>query len=229
MAERGIEAEKITKPIQLVAAWFAALILLVGAFLGAAKTVGNPSWLPILLGLAAVLQVPFFALLVFRLQTKYRPELQEDPYYAKYKSTERELRGFRAENLAGGVTSDATALVALDDDLKTYRQLLYDQQKGLFLVHTWRPSTMPGQVADISIRLHEHGKYWTPLTDGKVERVDYYLGEYFFGGNIVSKKNRDENFRLDVAAYGTSSWVAKVHFNDGTPPVLLQRYIDFTV
>lgn len=228
MAERGIEAEKITKPIQLVAAWFAALILLVGSFLGAAKTVNRPGWLPVLFGFAAVLAVPFFALLVFRLQTKYRPELQEDPYYEKYKREERELRGFRAENVAG-LASSATVVNQPADDLKKYRQELYDRQRGLFLVHSWRPSTMPGQVADISIRLHEHGKAWKPLTEGKVERVDYYLGEHFFGGQVVSKTNANDNFRLDVAAYGTSSWVAKVHFNDGSPPVILQRYVDFAL
>ncbi len=55
MAETRIEPDKITKPLQLVAAWFSALILLVGSFLGAAKTIDKPAWLPILFGAAAVL------------------------------------------------------------------------------------------------------------------------------------------------------------------------------
>ncbi len=169
--------------------------------------------------------VPFFAALIFRLQTRWRPELQEDRYYAKYKAEEKELRGFHPENIGRNVEN--TNLAPLDPDLKRYRQELYDKRRGLFLVHTWRPSTMPGQVADISVRLHEHGKVYRPLTEGKVERVDYYLGDYFFDGNVVSKRNVEESFRLDVAAYGTSNWVAKVHFNDGTPPALLERYIDF--
>jgi hypothetical protein len=229
MSESRIEPEKITKPIQLVAAWFVALIVLVASFLSAAKTVDQPLWLPVLFGFAAVSFVPLFATLVFRLQTKYRPELQEDRYYAKYRSDKRQLAGFTPENLPGAALPAGTTFTKADGDgdLKQFRQDVYDRQRGLFLVHVWRPSTVPGQIADISLRLHEHGKVWKPLTDHLVERVDYYLGEYFFGGNIVSKTNAAENFRFDVSAYGTSCWVAKIYFNDGTQPDLLERYIDF--
>jgi hypothetical protein len=67
MVQQGVDPEKVTKPIQLVAAWFATLVLSVSAFLAASNTTGHPGWLPILCGAAAVTAVPFFAWLVFRL------------------------------------------------------------------------------------------------------------------------------------------------------------------
>jgi hypothetical protein len=230
MAQRGIEPEKVTKPIQLVATWFAALVLLVGAFLGAATTARRPAWIPVLFGMAAVLAVPFFALFVFRLQTKYRPELQEDPYYSKYVADEEQLRNFQPENLSGaknGTISEPTTKETAS--MEAIRDKIYEQHRGLFLIHTWRPSQVPGQVADISIRLHEHGKRWTPLSDGVVERVEYYLGSYFFGGNSVIKTNAKEAFRLDISSYGTTDCVARVYFKDGTPPAILDRYLDYAL
>jgi hypothetical protein len=230
MTQGGIEPDKITKPIQLVATWFATLVLLVGAFLGAANTARRPSWIPVLFGAAAVLAVPFFAWLVFRLQTRYRPELQEDPYYSKYKAEEKQLKDFRPENVAGEageIISESPSKSTDDDiDLHKKREEIYERNRGLFLIHTWRPSQMAGQTVDISIRLYEHGKRWTPLSDGAVDRVEYYLGAYFFGGNSVTKTNLEDDFRLDISSYGSTSCVAAVYFNDGTPPVVLDRYLD---
>jgi hypothetical protein len=228
MAQPSIQPEKITKPIQLVAAWFAALVLLVGSFLTAANSVDNPSWLPVVLAFGAVGMVPFFALLVFRLQTRYRPELQEDPYYSKYKAEQAQQRGFRPENVVGARNPDETHFGGVDEtDLKDQRRSIYERNRGLFLVHTWRPSTVAGQVADITVRLHEHGDRERPLSEGNVSKVEYYLGQSFFGGNVISKTNADESFRLDVAAYGSTDCVARVHFNDGSPSVVLDRYLDF--
>jgi hypothetical protein len=230
MTQGSIEPDKITRPIQLAAAWFATLVLLVAAFLGAANTARRPSWLPVLFGVAAVLVVPFFAWLVLRLQTRYRPELQEDPYYSKYKAEEAQLRGFRPENVVG--TRGGSIEFTEDDaiDLPKQRAQIYERNRGLFLVHTWRPSQEPGQLADISIRLHEDiVSQSKPLSHNAVERVDYYLGPNYFNDNMVTKTNSEENFRLDISAYGNSRCVAAVHFTDGTSPVILDRYLDFVL
>ena len=77
------------------------------------------------------------------------------------------------------------------------------------------------------MRLHEHGEEWTPISDGEVQRVDYYLGRSFFGGQAVAKTNAADGFRLDVAAWGTTDCVARVYFTDGTT-VDIDRYLDFT-
>ena len=223
MAQRGIEPEKVTKPIQLVAAWFATLVLLVSAFLTASGTANDPSWLPVLYGAAAVAAVPFFALFVFRLQTRYRPELLEDKYFVKAQAEREQLTGFKAENLPGA----KPAVTASESVLPEVRKSLYDSRRGLSVVHTWLPSENQPGWADISVRIHEHGgEAGTPLTDGDVDRVDYYLGRYFFGGEVVTKENADQQFRLDVSAYGTTSCVARVFFKDGSH-VDMDRYLDF--
>jgi hypothetical protein len=84
MSEKEIDPSKVTKPIQLLAAWLVGLIVINGSFLGAASQIHEPTWIPALLVIAAVVNVPVFILSLFLLQTKFRPEMQEDAYYSKY-------------------------------------------------------------------------------------------------------------------------------------------------
>lgn len=84
MSDRNIVPERITKPIQLLAAWLAGLILVNGSFLGAASAIASPEWARAALIVASIINVPLFLSCLFLLQTKFRPEMQEDSYYAKY-------------------------------------------------------------------------------------------------------------------------------------------------
>lgn len=84
MTEHRIEPSKVTKPIQLLAAWLVGLILVNGSFLGAAISIASPEWVRVILVVASILNVPVFLFCLFLLQTKFRPEMQEDSYYSKY-------------------------------------------------------------------------------------------------------------------------------------------------
>lgn len=85
MGNHEIVPEKITKPIQLLAAWLIGLIIVDGAFLTAATQLNSPSWASGALIVAAIVNVPLFLTSIFLLlQTKFRPEMQEDVYYSKY-------------------------------------------------------------------------------------------------------------------------------------------------
>ncbi|WP_421238991.1 hypothetical protein [Aeromonas enteropelogenes] len=86
MKDDQITPEKITKPIQLLAAWLAGLVALDSCFLVAAAKIGTDTWQSGILVVAATLNVPIFLAAVFLLQTKFRPELQEDSYYSSYLS-----------------------------------------------------------------------------------------------------------------------------------------------
>jgi len=92
MTKNEIAPEKITSPIQLLAAWFVALIVLDGAFLTAAGAVASPTWLPPVLVFAAVLNVPLFLACMFLLQTRFRPEMQSDEHYSAYLKQKDETR-----------------------------------------------------------------------------------------------------------------------------------------
>lgn len=81
---QAIDASQVTKPIQLLAAWLIGLIALNGSFLGAAATIREPTWITELLAIAAVVNVPLFLACLFLLQTKFRPEIQEDAYYFRH-------------------------------------------------------------------------------------------------------------------------------------------------
>lgn len=86
MTEPTVRPEKITKPIQLLGAWLAGLFSIDSCFLFAAASMQAGSWESKALIVAAILNVPIFLAAVFLLQTKFRPELQEDSYYSTYLS-----------------------------------------------------------------------------------------------------------------------------------------------
>lgn len=87
-----VKAERITKPIQLLAAWLAGLLALNSCFLIAAKAMPVGSLESRALVIAAILNVPAFLAAVFLLQTKFRPEMQEDAYYSTYLSAKTNER-----------------------------------------------------------------------------------------------------------------------------------------
>ncbi|MDD5289225.1 MAG: hypothetical protein PHY28_08970 [Dehalococcoidales bacterium] len=227
MTDTKIEPHKITRPFQLLATWIAGLILLVGAFISAAVCITNPPWLRVTFGITAVAIVPLFIFLIFMMQTKYRAQLLGDSYYAEYlKQQNNTFKGFNAENTTKTTTKEK--LTGRDNgswkECEHRRIQIYEQNKGIFLIHTWRISHTPGQLADIAISLCQHGD--GPLTQGKVESVEYQLGPKFFDHPVI-KKNARDSFRLDVSAYGPMLCLARVNFSDDSPSLTLERYINF--
>lgn len=91
MSVHKITPEKVTRPIQLLAAWLTGLVIVDGSFLTAASHISQPDWATGVLVIASVINVPIFLISIFLLQTKYRPEMQEDIYYSKY--LERQFSG----------------------------------------------------------------------------------------------------------------------------------------
>ena len=130
-------------------------------------------------------------------------------------------------NFTGDVTQRDSTGEAIQGDLNVRRQRLYEDNRGLFLVHTWRFSEKPDQVADIIISLQEHTYYanLSILEDG-VESVTYELGRRFFDEPQV-RRTREDNFAIEVSAYGPMLCLAEVAFNDEHGPIYLSRYIDF--
>lgn len=90
--DQPIKPNNITKPIQLLAAWLAGLLAIDSCFLIAAARLPTGSWEAQALTVAAIANVPLFLLAVFLLQTRFRPELQEDLYYSTYISQKTNAR-----------------------------------------------------------------------------------------------------------------------------------------
>lgn len=91
MNEHRIDPQKVTKPIQLLAAWLVGLILVNASFLIGAQSITRPDWGSSILVIAAVVNVPVFILALFLLQTKFRPQMQEDSYYSQYLQREKKF------------------------------------------------------------------------------------------------------------------------------------------
>ncbi len=233
MAEPQIQPHRITKPIQLLAVWMAGLVLLVGSFLAGARVLTKPDWVPPFLVIAAVSLVPLFLVLLFLMQTKFRPQLQEDVYYSEWLASQTKVfQNFAPENLLDGKPGpplerpglpEDPALSGAGDLLEQVRVRTYEKNQGVFLVHSWRPSRQQGQVADIVLRLQQHGD--GPLKAGLVDHVEYVLGPKFFQGPVV-KRNREDDFRLEVSAYSPMLCVARVCLANGSS-FDVERYADF--
>lgn len=234
METQKIVAHKITKPIQLMAVWFIALLLVDSAFLTAAAKITAPSWITPMLTIAAITFVPLFLVCVFLMQTVFRKELQEDQYYSEWLKRQEEIfKDFKPENILNSVVPQMRTSVNISagkdasivsDDLEKRRIGSYQEKNGIFLVHSWRPSLTNGQVADIVIWLQQHEN--GPLSRGEVEKVEYQLGPKFFKQSKV-KTNSNESFRLEVSAYGPMLCLARVYIKEKTEPLILERYINF--
>ena len=90
MSASVIVPDRVTKPIQLLAAWLVGLILVNGSFLLSAERIIAPTWAASLLVVAAVVNVPVFLGALFLLQTKFRVQMQDDPHFAKYLEFEKQ-------------------------------------------------------------------------------------------------------------------------------------------
>ena len=90
--ESSIQPDRITKPIQLLGAWLAGLLAIDSCILFAASQQPTDSWESQALTVAAIANVPLFLLAVFLLQTRFRPELQEDLYCSSYISQKTNAR-----------------------------------------------------------------------------------------------------------------------------------------
>lgn len=86
MTEQRIEPHKVTKPIQLLAAWLVGLVITNASFLTASVQMTTGSWERAALVISTIINVPLFLLALFVLQTRFRAELQEDTFYAEYLS-----------------------------------------------------------------------------------------------------------------------------------------------
>jgi hypothetical protein len=199
-----IKAEKITKPIQLLAAWLIGLVLTNTIFLGAAVYISSAIWTHYLLVIASVANVPLFLFSIFILQTKYRPELQEDSFYADYIINNRGDKVLSKKKVTIKATSEEISLsensnfnfvkysVAINDylfNLKNIEKSLADA--GIPI------SSYFGKANKVA----EMPKKWTISIDKEVDKesLNIFLttmlqySDQFDGFYFDEKRNSDDN------------------------------------
>lgn len=84
MAGTQLSPEKITSPFQLMAAWFAMLVLLVSVLLTAANNVTHPEWAAGYLVIFTSIIVVVVIACVILMLTAFRPHLQDGKEYAEW-------------------------------------------------------------------------------------------------------------------------------------------------
>ncbi len=223
MALPTIHPEKISRAIQLPVAWLACLVVLVVVLVEGGLR-ADDAWMKVALVAAAVAAMIVFPCAAFLMQTKWRTHIQEDPYFSDYLG--RQFKDFQPENVRQQPNAEMGPSQHEQswEGIEQERVATYQRNSGLFLVHDWRPSVERGQVADIAIRLLQHGD--GALSQGEVKSVEYHLGPKFFDYPVIETDPRDD-YRLDVSAYGPMLCLARVHFHDASEPLLLKRYVDF--
>ena len=195
----------VKNPLALIAFTVAALVVL------GIAAIWIPPWLALSLIAVVIVGVGVPVAAFFK-----------DPQ--RYKTMTEEFNSFESE-----AAQHETPEQEPSSDLDELRVNEMIGNRGLFLGHTWKFSEKQDQVADIIIRLHQHLDTSTRrnlIADGVVESVRYELGRRFFKEPVI-KRNPEDGFALEVSAYRPMLCVAEVTFNDGHPPLLLRRYIDF--
>lgn len=94
-----IPPHKVTQPFQLLASWMVGMVIVVGEFIYLCKN-SQEQWLKISSFLGAILLAIIFIGVIFRLQTKYRAEMQDSIHYQQIWMTQynKELNKTRSIN-----------------------------------------------------------------------------------------------------------------------------------
>ena len=203
MTEHRINPDKITSPIQLLAAWFVALIVLDGAFLTAAGVVSAPLWIPAVLVVAAILNVPLFLGFMFLLQTRFRPEMQTDEHYSKYLKEREKTKSLaseaRAQIDAAGL--DLADLVAgrkmtsqAADNIRPLLDELKSSVASLQMGRDAEPAVEPDALRALAYGELEDGNWLaaaTLLDDYSEQRADDFDANFSRGVAYANARNGD--------------------------------------
>ncbi|MCC4238328.1 hypothetical protein LL266_17775 [Vibrio anguillarum] len=218
MSGTNLTPEKITSPFQLMAAWFAMLVLLSSVLLTAAVQIESPVWAAGYLVCFTSFVVIVVITCVFLMLTKFRPHLQDGKEYARWlKDQGQYTQGVRLPELASegvGRVEDRNFLVsllntpsamALSQKLKArgYNVEIYESPSPVTTeVHTslsghegiWLGSRIPAREAINAIQLVLNDwselKYIHLSMDGG-DPPDYVHEQIFFGGSnkVVERYN----------------------------------------
>ena len=105
--------------------------------------------------------------------------------------------------------------------LQSLRKKVYNDVRGIMVVHRIFRSIKPGQLFDIEIYCIPHKGYST----AGVKSVTYCLGSYWKSETYCSS-SRYDGFLITTEAYGPVLCVAEIEFADGEKAIT-SRYIDF--
>lgn len=117
----NIDAKKITKPIQLLAAWLVGLVSVNATFLIAALKLTG--WESASLVIASIINVPVFLFSIFMLQTKFRPELQEDTFYSLYLNNKTNKLEKRIRRKDDGIVDEKNLAASKNNKIETIKML----------------------------------------------------------------------------------------------------------
>jgi hypothetical protein len=173
---QDISPQQVTKPIQLLAAWLIGLISIDAAFLASAKVLTSPSWAPAALVVAAICNVPLFLVALFLLQTKFRPEMQEDSFYARYLEVQSETRS---------IVNPAQETAELRQALTEANQRMTEVLREVSVQISTVRATLPEHSAENVQRAVESTKHI----------VDQAAADAFWRSNAPSINDRLPQFR----------------------------------
>lgn len=176
MSDPKIQPVAITKPMQLLAAWLVGLLAIDSCFLLAATQLPPGSTESAALAWAAIANVPLFLVALFLLQTKFRPELQEDLYYSTYinQKTNQEVSVSRHEQRLATVLG---RIERVENLLKTASGETSDQSHA-------------NLVSGVTFGINEHFSDRQELSDKLsrmgIKRLTWFGGEKPPEGRVVS-------------------------------------------
>lgn len=182
----NIDTKSVTKPIQLLAAWLIGLITVDAGFLTAATHFAGGERTALIV--ASIVNVPLFLVALFLLQTRFRPEMQEDIFYSKY-----------LDNKTNQVITK-NRFDSFEVELKNIKEIVIQRSVQLEL----RPDlASPLMLASVSVGVNKHLENFASIM-AKVESVGYRRPKAFgakqapVGAYMAVDENMD--FQARIAA-----------------------------
>jgi len=120
-----------------------------------------------------------------------------------------------------GIESLHSPVTETPDEWNVQRNLIYENNRGIFIAHVISPSATPNQEFDVFIYLVRHGE--PDLSD--IRFAEFFFGKYW-GNRVFPAVSNNGFIGVRASAYGTFLCLCKVTFTDGTE-VIIDRYIDF--
>ncbi|KAA3642025.1 MAG: hypothetical protein DWQ07_25865 [Chloroflexi bacterium] len=232
MAKNKIVPENIKKPYQLLAVWFVALLVIFGGLASGAKLITEPAWLQGAFGVAAILSVPYFLFLIYKMQTRYRTQMMDDEKYSEYLIYKNQVaQAEPSKHLRSSHVGKASAVGMKSDSLEQIAEEEVLPLDYYFLNHTsflrldkqeefQQRTQVPLSHYDIQIIVDSY--YKDALK--RIKKVEYLL-DFSFPEPIRTRSNYKNNFLLKELANGEFVLKAKIFLKGREEPILIQRYL----
>ena len=216
MASTNLTPEKITSPFQLMAAWFAMLVLLVSILLTAAINITNPEWAAgYLVIFSSVLTIIVIGCVTIML-TIFRPHLQEGKEYSQWLKDKN--------TYSSGLIRSEQISISSKSSKNKQNSIIFEKNRKNFLIHTTNAIGAHKLISALTESGFVAEVYKEPFASRDENRLDRH--EAIWVGNELPTKEAIESIKIAVTNWPHLKYI-RLSNDGGSPPDEIHRQMFF--